>query len=146
MVALSRRELLALTAAAAVSGRAAEQSARSFVALTQGPQRRQNITAALAAIDDQIRPRLKRKKYVLIKPNFVSVERQLAATHADAIRGILDYLAPRFKGPVVIAEAARNSTLQGFETYLYNRLPSEFRSQKVQLVDLNEEAKFAGQT
>src|ERR1017187_1896195 len=106
MVALSRRELLALTAAAAVSGRAAEQSARSFVALTQGQERRTNITAALVAIDDQIRPQLRRKKYVLIKPNFVSVERQLAATHADAISGILDYLAPRFKGPVVIAEAS----------------------------------------
>jgi uncharacterized protein (DUF362 family) len=142
MVSLSRRELMALAAAAAVPGRAAEPQARSFVALTQGPERRQNITAALVAIDDQIRPQLKRKKYVLIKPNFVSVERQLAATHADAIRGILDYLAPRFKGPVIIAEASRQSTFQGYETFLYNRLPGEFHSQKVQLVDLNEEAKF----
>src|SRR5664279_4568610 len=107
MVSLSRRELLALTAAVAVPGRAVETPARSFVALTQGQERRQNITAALTAIDDQIRPQLKRKKYVLIKPNFVSVERQLAATHVDAVRGILDYLAPRFKGPVVIAEAYR---------------------------------------
>ena len=31
---------------------------------------------------------------------------QLACTHADALRGILDYLAPRFKGPVTIAESA----------------------------------------
>src|ERR1019366_432439 len=142
MVSLSRRELMALAAAAAVPGRSAELPARSLVALTQGPERRKNITAALAAIDDQIRPQLKRKKYVLIKPNFVSVERQLAATHVDAVRGILDYLAPRFKGPVVIAEASRQSTFQGYETFLYNRLPGEFRSSKVQLVDLNEEAKF----
>ena len=134
--------MLALAAAAAVPGRAAETPARSLVALTQGPERRKNVTAALDAIDGQIRPQLKRKKYVLIKPNFVSVERQLAATHADAIRGILDYLAPRFKGPIVIAEASRQSTLQGYETFLYNRLPGEFRSQKVQLVDLNEEARF----
>jgi len=134
--------MLALAAAAAVPGRAAETPARSLVALTQGPARRKHVTAALEAIDGQIRPQLKRKKYVLIKPNFVSVERQLAATHADAIRGILDYLAPRFKGPIVIAEASRQSTLQGYETFLYNRLPGEFRSQKVQLVDLNEEARF----
>jgi uncharacterized protein (DUF362 family) len=125
-----------------VPGRAVELPARSTVALTQGPQRRQNVTAALVAIDDQIRPRLKRKKYVLIKPNFVSVERQLAATHVDAVRGILDYLAPRFRGPVVIAEASRESTFQGYETFLYNRLPGEYRAQNVQLVDLNEEAKF----
>ena len=150
-IPLSRRELLALAAAAAVPGRApaagkqgpaAESPAQSFVALTQGQDRRKNVTAALTAIDDQVRPRLKRKKYVLIKPNFVSVERQLAATHADAIRGILDYLAPRFKGPIVIAEASRQSTMQGYETFLYSRLPGEFRSQKVQLIDLNEEAQF----
>jgi uncharacterized protein (DUF362 family) len=142
MVSLSRRELIALGAAAAVPGRSVELPARSPVALTQGLERRQNVTAALVAIDDQIRPRLKRKKYVLIKPNFVSVERQLAATHVDAVRGILDYLAPRFKGPVVIAEASRDSTFQGYETFLYNRLPGEYRALNVQLVDLNEEAKF----
>jgi len=142
MVSLSRRELLALAAAAAVPSPAAEPPARSLVALIQGQERRNNVTAALTAIDAQIRPQLKRKKYVLIKPNFVSVQRQLAATHADAIRGILDYLAPRFKGPIVIAEASRENTSQGYETYLYNRLPGEFRSQKVQLVDLNEEAKI----
>ncbi|MBI4875730.1 MAG: DUF362 domain-containing protein [Acidobacteria bacterium] len=139
---MTRRELLAIGGGVAVSGRAAEPSARSAVALIQGEDRRKNVSAALAAIDDRIRERLKRKKYVLIKPNFVSVERQLAATHADAIRGILDYLAPRFKGPVVIAEAAREDTFQGYETFLYNRLLSEFRSQKVQLADLNEEAAF----
>lgn len=143
MLALSRRELLAFAAAAAVPVRAAvTPTPRSAVALTQGPERRKNITAALTAIDDQIRPQLKRRKYVLIKPNFVSVERQLAATHVDAIRGILDYLAPRFKGPIVIAEASRQSTTQGYETYHYDRLPGEFRSQKLQLVDLNEEGSF----
>jgi uncharacterized protein (DUF362 family) len=142
MVSLSRRDLLAFAAAAAVPVRAPVPETRSLVGLTQGPERRKNVTAALTAIDGEIRPLLKRRKYVLIKPNFVSVERQLAATHVDAIRGILDYLAPRFKGPIVIAEASRESTTQGYETYLYNRLPGEFRSQKVQLVDLNEEGKI----
>ncbi|HEY2015518.1 MAG TPA: DUF362 domain-containing protein [Bryobacteraceae bacterium] len=142
MVSLSRRDLLALAAAAAVPGRSAEPPARPLVSLVQGEERRKNITAALVAVDDQVRPQLKRKKYVLIKPNFVSVERQLAATHVDTIRGILDYLAPRFKGPIVIAEASRQSTFQGYETFLYNRLPGEFRSQKLQLLDLNEEAKI----
>ena len=142
MTHLTRRELLSAAAAAAMPGHAAEPSSRPAVALVQGEERRRNVSQALEAIDDRVRPRLKTKKYVLIKPNFVSVERQLAATHVDAIRGILDYLGPRFKGPVVIAEAARQDTSQGYETFLFTRLPGEYRSQKVQLVDLNEEAKF----
>jgi uncharacterized protein (DUF362 family) len=142
MTSLSRRDLLAAGAAAALPVRAAESPRRPAVALTSGGERRKNVSEALAAIDDQIRPGLRRKKYVLIKPNFVSVERQLAASHVDAIRGILDYLEPRYRGPVMIAEAARQNTFQGYETFLYNRLPGEYKRLKVQLVCLNEEATF----
>ena len=74
-------------------------------ALVSGDSRRKSIYQALAAIDDELRPVLQRKKYVVIKPNIVSTTNQLAATHADALRGILDYLAPRFRGPVIIAES-----------------------------------------
>ena len=115
---------------------------RATVALVSGEERRKLIHDALAAIDEEIRPQLKRKKYVVIKPNNVSTQRQLAATHADTLRGILDYLAPRFKGPVVIAESSAGETLQGYENFGYTKLPDEFRSQRVSLVDLNQEAKY----
>jgi uncharacterized protein (DUF362 family) len=114
----------------------------STVALVKGDSRRKNIAQALTAIDDQVRPGLKAKKYVLIKVNNVSTNNQLAATHADAIHGILDYLEPRFKGPVIVAESSAGDTLRGFETFGYNRLATERRSQKVQLIDLNREAKY----
>ena len=65
--------------------------ARSTVAVVQGNDRRKNIAAALEAIDDQIGPALRAKKYVVIKPNFVSTTNQLAATHANAIHGCLLY-------------------------------------------------------
>src|ERR1035441_3151385 len=42
---------------------------RSKVSLIQGENRRKNIYDALVAIDDQIRPALKAKKYVFVKPN-----------------------------------------------------------------------------
>jgi uncharacterized protein (DUF362 family) len=99
------------------------------------------IYESLMAIDDQIRPKLKRKKSVIIKPNFVSTTIQLAATHADVLRGILDYLAPRFKGPVNIAESSAGSTRDGFENFKYTTVAAEHKSQKVSLIDLNEEAK-----
>lgn len=119
-----------------------EFAGRSTVALIHGENRRQNAHDALLAIDDQLRPRLRQKKYVVIKPNNVSTVNPLAATNADAMRGILDYLAPRFQGPVIIAESSAGETMEGFANFGYTRLVSEFRSQKVSLVDLNQEARY----
>ena len=115
---------------------------RAKVALVHGDDRRKNVHDALAGVDEQIRAGLARKKYVVIKPNNVSSENQLASTNADAIRGILDYLEPRFRGPVVIAEAAAGDTLEGFENFKYPQLAAERRAQKVSLVDLNREGKY----
>jgi uncharacterized protein (DUF362 family) len=129
-----------------VSGRSAPDpqsaSSQTKVALVHGDDRRQNVFKALLSIDDQIRPGLRYKTSVVIKPNNVSTERQLAATHVDALAGILDYLEPRFHGPVYIAESSAGDTLQGFESFHYDRLVKERRAQKVSLVDLNREGKY----
>ncbi len=117
-------------------------TARSVTSLVQGESRRKNVFDALAAIEDQILPKLKRKKYAVIKPNIVNTVNQLAATHVDALNGILDFLAPRFKGPVVIAESAAGNTLEGYENFKYQQAADEHKRQKVSLVDLNEEAKY----
>lgn len=145
---LSRRSLfqtavgLGLAAKATFAEGQIENMRRSAVSLVKGDNRRKNVYDALVAIDDQILPVLKKKKYVVLKPNNVSTVNQLAATHADAMRGMLDYLAPRFKGPVIIAESSAGPTWEGFENFRYTRLVSEFRPQQVKLVDLNEEAKY----
>ena len=115
---------------------------RSTVCLLKGENRRQNVHDALMGIDREVRPALKRKKYVLIKPNLTSFTNQLAATHADAIRGILDYLAPQFKSPVVIAESGGGDAQSGYDNFKYTALAKEFPSLKVSLVDFNEEALF----
>ena len=114
----------------------------SIVGLVKGEDRRKNVCQALEAIEDQILPKLKRKKYVVIKPNNVSTVNQLASTHVDTLNGILDFLEPRFKGPVVIAESSAGNTLEGYESFHYDRLTKERRSQKITLVDLNAEAKY----
>ena len=84
------------------------------MALTHGDNRRKNVLDALTSIDAEVKAGLARKKYVVIKPNNVSTEKQLASTHADALNGILDYLAPRFRGPVMIAESSAGDTLEGY--------------------------------
>ena len=155
---LTRRNLLGLAGAGVVfsarnlNGQAApppvamvpvkEYEPRSTVALAHGEDRHKNVSDALAAIDDQILPILKTKKRVVIKPNNVSTELQLASTHADAIRAILDYLAPRFKGPVAIAESSNGDTWTGFRNFGYPKIVEEYKSLDIELVDLNEEGKY----
>jgi uncharacterized protein (DUF362 family) len=117
-------------------------AARSVVSLVRGEDRRKNVYESLMAIDRELAPALKRKKYVLIKPNLTSNVKQLAATHADTLRGILDYVGPRFKGPVIIAEASSGNTVDGFENFKYRQLIAEYRSQRVELIDLNREGKY----
>ena len=113
---------------------------RPKVALIQGQERRKIVHDALAAIDEQIKAKLAGKKYVVIKPNGLSAENPLASTNADALRGILDYMTPRFRGPVVIAESSAGDTLEVFENHHYKRLLPEYA--KLSLVDLNREAKY----
>ena len=94
------------------------------------------------AIDKELQPKLRQKKYVVIKPNCVSTRNQLAATHVDAMCGIIDYLSERFKGSIIIAESSDRDTFEAFENFNYNRLITEFPQQKIELVDLNREAKY----
>jgi uncharacterized protein (DUF362 family) len=115
---------------------------RATVAIAHGEERRRNVYNALKAIDGDLQAKMKGKKYAIIKPNFVNTVNQLAASHADTMRGILDYLGERFKGPVVIAESSAGNTLQGYENFKYSALPAEYRKQKLKLIDLNDEAKF----
>jgi len=115
---------------------------RSTVSLVRGEDRRKMIHDSLLALDAQLRPILKKKKYVFIKPNLTSADNQLASTHPDAVRGILDYLDGRFKGPVVIGEAASRDTSLAYENFKYNQVVSEYRKMQVSLVDLNDEGKF----
>jgi uncharacterized protein (DUF362 family) len=112
---------------------------RPKVSLIQGDNRRKMIYEALLAIDDQIKPKLKQKKSVVIKPNNVSTNVQLAATHADVFRGILDYLEPRFKGPIFITESSAGNTMDAFENFKYPAVAAEHKA--VKLIDLNEEGK-----
>ena len=107
----------------------------STVGLVKGSDRRQNIYQALKLIEDQVFGAIGDKQ-ILIKPNFVQTSKQLAATHADAIRGILDFLRPHDKKEIIIGEAAStlDGTFAGYKNYGYPDLAKEF---PVKLVDLN---------
>jgi uncharacterized protein (DUF362 family) len=115
---------------------------RSTVAIARETDRRRTVYSSLKSIDKELQAKMKGKRYVIIKPNFVNTVNQLAASHVDCMRGILDYLSHSFKGPVAIAESAAGNTLQGFDNFKYGALASEYRKQQIKLIDLNDEAKF----
>ena len=72
----------------------------SSAALIKGNDRSENIYKALKLIENQVFSGIKGKQ-ILIKPNFVQTSNQLAATHVDAIRGILEFLRPHYKKEIL---------------------------------------------
>jgi uncharacterized protein (DUF362 family) len=119
---------------------------RSVVSVVSGAARRKNVCDALVAVEDRILPVLRTKKSVVIKPNIVNTVNQLASTHVDALHGILDFLGPRFKGPVVIAESSAGFTTEGYDHFHYPQVVPEHKPLQVSLVDLNEEGRYETHT
>ena len=108
---------------------------KSRVVLIKGNDRYDNIIQALNLIADQIR--VAGKRSVLIKPNFVSTRRQLAATHVEAVRAVLDWLQPRCDGLLTIGEgAAVSDTFDGYRNFGYVDLAEEHN---IRFVDLNQD-------
>jgi len=107
------------------------------VSLVKGDWRRKNIFDSLKFLEKDIKEKIGGKT-VLIKPNFVSVEVQKAATHIDHIRGILDFLKGFYQGKVIIAEGAAGDTQEGFRNFGYFDLQKEY-SFKIEFLDLNKD-------
>ena len=119
-------------------------TAPSDVGLVKGEDGRDNTFKALKSIEDKVMADLDGKKRILIKPNFVVVDNPLAATSVESVRGILDFIRPRFKGSIEIGESSTaggrgysdgtESSYDGFRNYGYLPLEKEYG---VKLVDLN---------
>ena len=107
----------------------------SEVALVKGNDRKENIIKSLNLIKDDIKKSLKNKQ-IVIKPNFVSNSVQLAATHVDHVRGILDFFKNFYKKKIIIGEAAYLNTKAAFRNFGYYSLLDEYN---VELRDLNDD-------
>jgi uncharacterized protein (DUF362 family) len=107
------------------------------VGLVKGNDRRDIVYQALKKIEDEILVSIGDKN-ILVKPNFVVTSRQLAATHVDAVRGILDFLKPHHKKQITIGEStiSKEGTFDGYKNYGYLPLEKEYN---VKLVDLNKQ-------
>jgi uncharacterized protein (DUF362 family) len=107
----------------------------SRVSLVKGDNRYVNVRKALELIQEDIH--ISDARRILIKPNLTSVTRQLAATHLDAVRAVLDFLKERTSAQFIIAEGSGTGTagtFSGFENFGYLPLKERYN---LSFVDLN---------
>ncbi|MGI6368787.1 MAG: DUF362 domain-containing protein [Anaerolineae bacterium] len=107
----------------------------SQVALVRGTDRSANVTAALAAVADNLD--LSSKERIVVKPNFVSTNRPLSATHVDATRAVIAFLLEHGARHITLAEGPASGTFAaGLDAYGYRPLIERFG---LSLVDLNQD-------
>lgn len=114
-----------------------EEQIPSRVSITTGDNRADLAFRALQPFSKEIR-RAIGKRRVILKPNNVSMDIQLAATHVDTLEGILEFLRSIGKlDNVIIAESsAPGPAMIGFENFGYFKLAGKY---PVKLVDLDQE-------
>ena len=103
------------------------------IALVKGNSRYENILNSLNLIKTDILEKTKNKHNIIIKPNCVSDSVQLASTHADAIKAVLDFLPPK---KITIAEGSAYKTEHAFENFNYYSLKENYN---IKFKDLNED-------
>lgn len=117
--------------------RSRQEAYASTVALTTGNNRADMAFRALKPFAKEIAQAIGKRRIVL-KPNNVNINIQLASTHVDTLEGILEFLKSIGKTEnIVIAESAANGpTLDGFKNFGYFRLVDKYG---VKLIDLDQE-------
>ncbi len=109
----------------------------SSVAITSGDNRADLALRALQPFAKEISQSIGNRQ-VILKPNNVSIDIPLCATHVDTLEGILEFLKSINKlDNVIIAESAANGpTFDGFDNYGYFRLADKY---PVKFIDLDQE-------
>jgi uncharacterized protein (DUF362 family) len=105
------------------------------VALVKGKNRYDMVFESLKLIETEVLHSIGRKR-ILIKPNIVLSDCAACVTHVDAVRAVLDFLAPHVKEPILIGESGVQDTMTGF---LYNGYGELEKNYRVKLVDLNHD-------
>jgi len=112
------------------------------VAIIKGENRRRNITEVLRLLPQEHWQGLGQAQTVLIKPNLVHHLYQLASTHVDAVRGVLDFIRPKTQAKILVGDASYHGTKAAFRHFGYEELSREYPG--VELVDLNDDDTVEG--
>jgi uncharacterized protein (DUF362 family) len=105
----------------------------SQVALVRGEDRKRTIYRSLKLIEEQIRF----GQRIVIKPNMVSIRKPGAATHAEALEAVLQFIRERTDAEIAVAEGcAIADTMKGFKAYGFVEVVRRYGAR---LVDLNRD-------
>lgn len=106
------------------------------VAVVAGTDRRENIRQAQLLLGEPYERLVTSAKRIFLHPNFVSDTNQLASTHVDAVRAVLDVISLHRADEVRIGDASYHSTKKAWERFGYESLR---RSGNVRFIDLNDD-------
>ena len=107
------------------------------VSTVLGEQRRKVIREAVDKLGPDFVQRCRQAQRILIKPDLVHFELQLASVHVDAVRGVLDVVRLYSNAPIIVADAAHFGTKAAFRHLGYERLLENY--QNVELRDLQDD-------
>ncbi len=112
-------------------------SGSSRAAITSGNNRADMAFRALQPFAAEVKQATAGKRIVL-KPNNVNINVQLASTHVDTLEGILEFLKSinRLDNVIIAESAANGPTLDGFENFGYFRLATKYN---VKMIDLDQQ-------
>ena len=114
------------------------------VIVESGGERRALVRKAVEALGEDFLAKAREAERILVKVNFVDHERQLACTHVDAVRGLLDVITMYSRATVLIGDAGYRGTAASWQRFGYDNLLREY--ERVEFVDLNEDDVVDGWT
>jgi uncharacterized protein (DUF362 family) len=107
------------------------------VSITTGDSRADQAFQACRFFEKEIAQAIGDKR-IVVKPNFVATNNQLAATHAETIEGILEFLKSikKLENAVIAESAAPGPAKVGYDNYRYPAVADKYG---VKLVELDEQ-------
>jgi uncharacterized protein (DUF362 family) len=106
------------------------------VAIAKGKTRYDAVKRALEYIREDIAKDVFGKSSLIIKPNLVSSYVQLAVTHVDTVKAIIDFIRQYYGGKILVAEGSASDTLTAYKNFDYTKLA---REREIELFDLNQD-------
>ncbi len=119
---------------------------RARVGMARGTERRRTVFEALDLVREDIVAKI--QPQVLIKPNLLSSTNQVASSHVDAVRGVLDFLmtVPNRPEQIIVAEGANEQySGEAMDNFGYRALIDESPI-PIRLVDLHKETAWVETT
>lgn len=107
------------------------------ISFIRSDDRKYNIARALSLIKSEIISGIKNAKNIVVKPNCVVTDFQLAATHVDALDAVFEFISPHAKSQITLAEGSGvGETVDAFKNYDYFSIQEKYG---FAFIDLNRD-------